>query len=208
MKERERQTAMENSIYRVLGFAVMGLMTCHQAAIGDEIGFDSVTGKTRAVKKTDKTLVGTKQSLDTGEVVQRNTLRITILAPTTKLNPAQFSHPEECIGKIAKIPLSSSTCIDKASVTTPRKAIKTSKAIQAVANIEAGEFVAPSKVKVIEKPIAPEKTPVEWFSNLRDVVGRKTIKATKQGEILTEAHFGPRGTIFSPEETKEFGKTE
>lgn len=199
---------MEHSISRILGLAVLGLLTCNHTVLGDEIGYDSVTGKTRIVKKTDKTLVGTKQSLDAGDVVQRNTLGITILAPTTKLNPAQFSHPEECIGKIAKIPLSSATCIDKASITTPRKAIKTSKAIQAIANIEVGEFVAPSKVKVIEKPIAPDKTPVEWLSNLRDVVGRKTIKATKQGEILTEGHFGPRGTIFSPEETKEFGKNQ
>ena len=190
--------------YRVLGFTILGLLTCYPAAIGEQIGYDSVTGQKRVVKKTDKTLVGTKQSIDAGEVVQRNVLGITILAPNAKLTPAQFSDPEDCIGKIAKIPMSSATCIDKASVKTPLKPIRTSKVVQAISNIAAGEFVAPSKVKVVQKPVSPDKTPLEWLSNLRDVVGRKTIKSTKQGEILTEAHFGPRGTIFTPEEIKEF----
>ena len=195
---------MDNSIFRFLGLTILSLLTCHPAAIGEQIGYDSVTGQKRVIKKTDKTLVGTKQSIDEGEVVQRNSLTITILAPTAKLDPAQFSRTEECIGKIAKIPMSCGTCLGKAGLKTPRIAIKTSKAIQAITSIEAGEFVAPSKVKVVQKPIAPEKTPIEWLSNLRDVVGRKAIKATNPGEILTEAHFGPRGTAFNPEEIKEF----
>lgn len=195
---------MHNSSYGFLWFTILGLLICHPAAIGEQIGYDSVTGQKRVVRKNDKTLVGTKQSIDAGEVVQRNALGITILAPSAKLDSAQFSDPKECIGKIVKIPLSSSTCIDRASIKRAPKAIKTSKVIQAIANIEAGEFVAPSKVKVVQKPVSPDKTPLEWLSNLRDVVGRKTIKSTKQGEILTEGHFGPRGTLIHPEEVKEF----
>ncbi len=191
-------------IYPALAFATFGLLSCATVAIADQIGFDVTTGQKRALNKTDKTLVGTKQSIDAGQVIQRNSLGITILPPGAELAPGQFSSPKECIGKIAKISLSCSTCIDQASVKEARKPINFSIAVQAVSDLAAGEFVEPSKVKTIEKSVPPEQTPIEWLSNLRDVVGRKTIKAVRRGEILTESHFGPRGTILHPEEVKYF----
>ena len=97
-----READMHNLSYGFLWFTILGLLIC-PAAIGEQIGYDSVTGQKRVVRKNDKTLVGTKQSIDAGEVVQRNALGITILAPSAKLDSAQFSDPKECIGKIAKI---------------------------------------------------------------------------------------------------------
>ena len=195
---------MHTSTGVILAFMVSSLSLIGLSASALE-GYDSLTGKRRVVEKTDKTLVGTKQSIDAGEVIQRNSLGITILGPTGKLSEGQFSKPEQCIGKIAKIPLSCATCIDRASIQTPKRPVKTSKVVQAIAKIEEGEFVRADQVKVVEKPIPPEKTPVDWLSNLRDVVGRKAIKNTQPGQTLTENHFGKRGNIFKPEETKEFG---
>jgi Flp pilus assembly protein CpaB len=70
-------------IYPALAFATFGLLSCTTVAIADQIGYDVTTGQKRALKKTDKTLVGTKQSIDAGQVIQRNSLGIKIL-PTPK----------------------------------------------------------------------------------------------------------------------------
>jgi flagella basal body P-ring formation protein FlgA len=195
---------MDNSIFRFLGLTILSLVVCHPAAIGEQIGYDSVTGQKRVVKKTDKTLVGTKQFIDEGQVVQRNALRYTILPKDAQVSQSQYSTFEQCIGKVAKIGLSCSTCLGSRDLKPSSRYVSSSRVVKAIVPIEPGDFVDPKWVTVIEKPIPPNKTPMEWISNLKDAVGRKAIRRINSGDLITENDFGPRGTLLHPEETKVF----
>lgn len=168
-------------------------------------GVEGISGKVRTINKNDVVAVGTKQSVNKGDVIQRNVLERTILPKGSSLAAGQCSSFEDCVGKIAKRDFCCAQTLDQSCFAKSKSKARKSKATKALVKIDAGEFVDPKWVKVVEKPIPPTKTPMEWLSNLRDVVGRKTVKQINAGELVTESHFGPRGNMLHPEEIKDFG---
>lgn len=168
-------------------------------------GIDGISGRVRTIGKNDVVAVGTKQCVKKGDVCQRNALERTILPKGSSLAAGQCSSFEDCVGKIAKRELGCGQTLDQSCFANPKTKAKKSKVTKALVRIDAGEFVDPKWVRVVEKPIPPNKTPMEWLSNLRDVVGRKTAKQINAGELVTESHFGPRGNLLHPEEIKDFG---
>ncbi|MBP9090639.1 SAF domain-containing protein [bacterium] len=171
-----------------------------------ELGVDAISGQMRQVSKGDNVFVSTKQAVHKGDLIQQNNLILVIMPKGREIEKTRCTSTSQCLGKIAKVDLN---CAQPVSLTDFENSLskqkqKVSKAVSAKINIEAGAFVNPNAVTIVEMSIPPNRTPKEWFSSLDDVVGRKTKFSIPAGSIVTEKFFGPRGTTLQPEEIKEF----
>lgn len=156
----------------------------------------------RVIRPGDVVQVATRQPIRKGDVAQRNSLYL-IVQPKGLILPAgQCTSLSQCVGKAAVRDL----LLNQNLVTSDfeKCSIMTSKAVRARGAIAAGQFVYPAFVELVEMPVAPNKTPMNWMSSLDEVVGRKAKRDIKIGQIVTEDSFGPRGSIYDPEPVMRF----
>lgn len=182
----------------------MSLFFCSSASAKPKLGLDYISGKPLPIHKNDVVTINTKQTVHKGDIVQRNALSITVMASDAKPFVDQCTSLKQCVGKIATKNLSSGQTLATTFFEEAPNKAKKSKVLKTTTAIQTGEFIAPGQINVVEVSIAPDKVPVNWLSCPDDVIGRKAKAAIPANTIVTEAFFGPRGTLLHPEEIKEF----
>lgn len=156
----------------------------------------------RVIRPGDVVQVATRQPIRKGVVVQRNSLYLVVQPRGLILPAGQCTSLSQCVGKAAArdLPLNQNLVTSDFE----KCSILTSKAVQGRGAIAAGQFVYPAFVELVEMPVAPNKTPMNWMSSLDEVIGRKAKRDIKIGQIVTEECFGPRGSINHPEPVMHF----
>lgn len=163
------------------------------------IGFPATK---RIIRPGDVVQISTRQAIKKGDVIQRNALYLIVQPKGLKLPQEQCTSLGQCLGKIANRDLHKDLNLKESDF--EKSSIKTSKVVKAKGDINIGQFVYPAFVEIVEMPVAPNKTPMNWLSSLDEVVGRKATKSIKAGQLITEDFFGQKGISSEPEKIIRF----
>lgn len=170
--------------------------------IDENLYFIGFPATKRIIRPGDVVQVSTRQAIKKGDVIQRNALYLIVQPKGLKLPPGQCTSLNQCIGKVANRDLHKDLNLKESDF--EKSSIRTSKVVKAKGAINIGQYVYPAFVEIVEMPVAPSKTPMNWLSSLDEVVGRKATKSIKAGQVFTEDFFGQAGPSSQPEKIMRF----